>query len=111
MTPRKRKKIGTLYEHAAKTYRDIVAVIGVGLVTVSRVIKMKQDTGLVSKRKGKGGNKKKTTPSDDALYLLRQSKKDLRKTSHALNTNLKEKGIQIRSSTVWRRLVAVFQIA
>lgn len=50
--------------------------------------------------------RKKTTPRDDA-YLIRQSKTNPRKTSDALNTDLKQKGIEISSSTVRRRLLAV----
>lgn len=111
ITPRKRTKIVTLHEHTDKTYREIAAVVGVSLATVSRVIKLKQETGSFSpKRKGKCGRKKKTSPRDDA-YLLRQSRKDPRKTSDALNTDLKELGIQISSSTVRRRLIAVERFA
>jgi transposase len=111
VTPRKRTKIVTLHEHTAKTYRDIASVVGVSLATVSRVIKLKHETGSVSpKRKGNCGRKKKTSHRDDA-YLIRQSKKDPRKTSDALNLDLKEKGIQISSSTVRRRLIAVGRIA
>ncbi|CAI5784273.1 domain-containing [Podarcis lilfordi] len=70
VTPRKCTKIVTLHEHSAKTYREIASVVGVSLATVSRVIKLKQQTGSVSpKRKGKCGRKKKTTPRDDAFLL------------------------------------------
>jgi len=107
VTPRKRTKIVTLHEHTSSTYREIAKIVGVSLATVSRVIKLKHDTGSVTpKRKGKCGRKKKTTPRDDA-YLIRQSKKNPRKTSDALNTDLKQKGIEISSSTVRRRLLAV----
>uniref|UniRef100_A0A3Q3KA92 Transposase Tc1-like domain-containing protein n=1 Tax=Monopterus albus TaxID=43700 RepID=A0A3Q3KA92_MONAL len=81
--------------------------VGVSLATVSRVIKMKKETGSVSpKRKGKCGRKRKTTPRDDA-YLIRESVKDPRKTSDALKVDLKEKGIEVSSSTVRRRLLEV----
>ena len=53
-TPRKRTKIITMHEHTAKTNREISAVVGVSLATVSRVIKLKQDTGLVSPEAGVG---------------------------------------------------------
>jgi len=57
--PRKRTKIVTLHEHAAKTYGEMAAVVGVSLATVSCVIKLKQDTGSVSPQcKGKRGHKK-----------------------------------------------------
>jgi len=82
-------------------------LVGVSLATISRVIKLKQDTESVSpKRKGKCGHKKKTIPRDHG-YLHGQSKKDPRKTSDALNTDLKEKCIQISFSTVRRCLSAV----
>jgi len=65
----------------------------VSLATVSRVITLKQDTGSVSpQRMGKYGHTKKTTPKNIGC-LLRQSKKDPRKTSDALNKDLKKKGI------------------
>jgi len=111
VTSRKRTKIVTLHGHTAKTYGEIAAVVGVSLATVSRVIKLKQDTGSVSpKRKGQCGHTKKTTPRDDAEYLLRQRKNDTRKTSSKLNTDLKEKDIHIRSFTVRRRLTQLVEI-
>ena len=70
-------------------------------------MKMKKETGSVTpKRKGKCGRKRKTTPRDDA-YLIRESVKDPRKTSDAIKTTLGEKGIEISSSTVRRRLLEV----
>ena len=45
-------------------------------------------------------------PRDDA-YLIRESVKDPRKTSDAIKTTLGEKGIEISSSTVRRRLLEV----
>jgi len=81
-------------------------VVGVSLATVSRVIKLKQDTGWVSpKRKGKCGREMKNTPRDDG-HLLRKSKRDPRKKSDTSNTDLKENFIQISSSTARRRLIA-----
>ena len=62
-TPRKRTSIMTLHEHTEKTYREIAGTVGVSLATVSRVVKMKKETGSVTpKRKGKCGRKRKTTP-------------------------------------------------
>ena len=70
-------------------------------------MKMKKEKGSVTpKCKGKCGRKRKTTPKDDA-YLIRESVKDLRKTSDAIKTTLGEKGIEISSSTVRRRLLEV----
>ena len=68
---------------------------------------MKKETGSVTpKRKAKCGRKRKTTPRDDA-YLIRESVKDPRKTSDAIKTTLGERGIEISSSTVRRRLLEV----
>ena len=111
VTPRKCTKIVTLQEHTAKTYREIPALTGLSLVTVSRVIKSKQGTWSVSlKRKGKWGRKNKNTPRDNG-YSLRQSKKDPPKTSDALKSGLEEKCFQISSSTARRRLIAVVRKA
>lgn len=107
VTPRRRMKIVTLHEHTDKTYRDIARIVGVSPATVSRVVKKKKETGCISpKRKGKCGPKRKTTARDDA-YLIRESVKDPRKTSDALKRDLGEKGIEISSSTVRRRLLEV----
>ncbi|XP_063855001.1 uncharacterized protein LOC135097165 [Scylla paramamosain] len=48
VTPRKRTKIVTLHEHTSSTYREIAKIVGVSLATVSRVIKLKHDTGSVT---------------------------------------------------------------
>lgn len=61
--------------------------------------KLKREIGSVSlKRKGMCCRKKKTIPRD--VYLLRQSKNHSSNMSISLNTDLKEKRIQISSSTV-----------
>ena len=102
--PRKRASILTLCENTEKTYREISKLVGVSISTKSRIMKMKKETGsLTPKRKNKCGRKKKTTPKNDA-YLIRESVKDPRKTSDAIKTTLGEKGIEISSSTVRRRL-------
>ena len=44
-----------LHENTEKTYREIAGIVGVSLSTISRVVKMKNETGSVTpKRKGKG---------------------------------------------------------
>jgi len=48
VTPRRRTENVALHEHTAKTQREIAALVDVSLATVSRVIKLKQDTRLVS---------------------------------------------------------------
>ena len=107
VSPRKCASILTLRENTEKTYREISKIVGVSISTISRIMKMKKETGSVTpKRKGKCGCKRKTTPRDDA-YLIRESVKDPRKTSDAIKTTLGEKGIEISSSTVRRRLLEV----
>ena len=107
VSPRKRASILILRENTEKTYREISKIVGVSISTISRIMKMKKETGSVTpKRKGKCGRKRKTTPRDDA-YLIRESVKDPRKTSDAIKTTLGEKGIEISSSTVRRRLLEV----
>ena len=107
LAPRKRANILTLRENTEKAYREISKIVGVSISTISRIMKMKKETRSVTpKRKGKCGRKRKTTPKDDA-YLIRESVKDPRKTSDAIKTTLGEKGIEISSSTVCRRLLEV----
>ena len=106
VSPRKRASILTLRENTEKTNREISKIVGVSISTISRIMKMKKKTGsVIPKRKGKCGHKRKTTPRDDA-YLIRESVKDPRKTSDAIKT-MGEKGIEISSSTVGRRLLEV----
>ena len=105
VSPRKRASILTLRENTEKTYWEISKLVGVSISTISRIMKMKKETGSVTpKCKGKCGRKRKTTPKDDA-YLIRESVKDPRKTSDAIETTLGKKGIEISFSTVCRRPV------
>ena len=77
--PRKRACISNLRENTEKTYRQISKIVGVSISTISRVVKMKKETGSVApKRKGKCGRERKTTPRDDA-YPLQESVKDPKK--------------------------------
>ena len=81
------------------------SIVGVSQKSVSRIIKLQDATGFVTpKRKGKCGRKRKTTPKDD-LILVRNSKKDSRKTSFDLQKDLESAGVRISSSTVRRRLL------
>ena len=73
--------------------------------TVSRIIKQFNATGSVTpQRKGKCGRKRNTSPRDDAL-ILRESKKNPRKTSDELTKDLAHAGVKISSSTVRKRLL------
>ena len=66
---------------------------------------MKKETGSVTpKQKSNCGQKRKTTPSDDA-YLILENVKDPRKAGDTIKTTLGERGIKISSSTIHRRLL------
>ena len=79
VSPRKRANILTLRENADKSYREISKIVGASKSTLSRVVKMKKETGTATpKRKGKCGRKRKTTPRDDT-YVLQESVKDPKK--------------------------------
>ena len=46
ISPRKRASILTLRENTEKTYREISKIVGVSISTISRIMKMKKETGL-----------------------------------------------------------------
>ena len=95
-TPRKRVKILTLHEHTAKKQREIASIVDVNQSTVSRILKQARTTGtLAPKRKEKCGRKRKTSTRDD-IRLLRESKKDPRKTSDMLRKDLLTSGVNVR---------------
>jgi len=101
----KRERIIVLAEHTSMTYRQIAEIAGVGLGSVSRIIKKKQQTGTMDiKRKGICGRKRKTTARDDK-FLVRKSKMNPRKSAVDLNKELYDAGIIIDVSTVRRRLL------
>ena len=105
ITPRKQNCILTLSEHCNYTQTVIANIVGVSQKSVSRIIKQQEETGSVtSRRKEKCSRKRKTTPKDDKI-LLRNSKKDPRKTSFVLQKNLASAGVRISSSTVRRLLL------
>ena len=104
ITPRKRNRFLTLSKHCNYTQTAIANIVGVSQKSASRIIKQQDATGSVTpRRKGNWGRKCKTTPKDD-LILLRNSKKDPRKTSFDLQ-NLASAGVRISSSAVRRRLL------
>ena len=83
ITQRKHSKIITLNEHTSMTVRDIATFVGVDKSSVSRILRIFQDSGSsFSKRKEKYRHKQKTTPRTEKI-LIRNSIKNLRKTSTA----------------------------
>ena len=80
--------------------------MGVSLGAVNRILKQSKETGNVEiRRKGKCGRKRKTTKRNDAK-LLRDSKRNPRKTSKELKRDLDESSVQISLSTIRRQLLA-----
>ena len=49
VSPRKRASILTLRENTEKTYREISKIVGVSISTISRIMKMKIETGSVNR--------------------------------------------------------------
>ena len=87
------------------TKKNIAESLGMSRATVCRIIKQFNATGSVTpQRKGKCGRKRNTSPRDDTL-ILRESKKNLRKTSDEQTKDLAHAGVKISSSTVRKRLV------
>ena len=80
--------------------KKIAETVGVSLMAVNRILKQSEKTGNVKiRRKGRCGRKRKPTKRDDAK-LLRDSKKNPRKTSKELKRDLDESSVQISSSTI-----------
>ena len=112
-TPCKRTKILTLHEHTAKNQREIASIVGVNQSTVSRILKQARTIGTLSpKRKEKcGTGRKRKTSTRDNIRILRESKKDPRRTSDMLRKDLLSSGVNVSSSTVRRRLIECGRMA
>ena len=94
-TPRKRASVISLYKHPELNQKNIAESLGMSKATVCRIIKQFNAKGSVtSQRKGKCGRKRITSPRDDAL-ILRESKKNPRKTSDELTKDLAHAGVKI----------------
>ena len=73
--------------------------------SVSWMIWQRAETGSVIPRcKGKCGRKRKATPKDEAI-LLRNSKKNPRKSSFELQKDLAYSGVHVSSATVRHQLI------
>ena len=104
-TPRKRASVISLYKHSVLYQKNIAKSLKMSRATVCRIIKQFNATGSVTpQRKGKCGIKRFTSPRDDAL-ILRESKRNPRKTSDELMKDLAHAGVKISSSTVRKRLL------
>ena len=106
ISPSKRTKILTLHPHCSKIQWEIAKLIGVSQASVSRIVRKGSEFGSSPNRKGRCGRKRQTSPRDEAV-LIRESKKNPRKTSDALGSA----GVSISSSTVRRRIIEVGRTA
>jgi hypothetical protein len=105
LTPRKRRKIITLHEHTSLARGEFAEQSEASSGAVSKIIKLKSETGSVSpQRKGRCGLKNKMTFKDD-VFLLRESEIDPHKTSFDLQNDLTTAGVQVHEATVCRRLL------
>ena len=86
------------------TKKNIAESLGMSRATVCQIIKQFNATGSVTPKEKKCGRKRNTSPRDDAL-ILRESKKNPRKTSDELTKDLVHAGVKISSSTVRKRLL------
>ena len=104
-TPRKRASVITLYKHSELNQKNIAKALEMSRATVCRIIKQFNATGSVTlQRKGKCGRKRFTSPRDDAL-ILRESKRNPRKTNDELMKDLAHAGVKISLNTVRKRLL------
>ncbi|GFV97608.1 uncharacterized protein TNCV_2041161 [Trichonephila clavipes] len=85
---KKRFKIIALNEHTLMAARDIVAAVGVGKSSVSGILRTFSYSGTSSsKRRGKCGRKRKTTPRTEKI-LIQNCKINPMKTSIDLRKDL-----------------------
>ena len=111
VTPRKRASIVSLRKHAKMSIRDIAAKLNMAKSTVGVIVKKAEDTGNPGAlRKGRCGRKRKTTFYDDKV-IIRNSVKDPKKNSKDLQRDMASAGVNISSSTIRRRLLAVGRTA
>ena len=107
----KRTKILTLHQYCSMTQREIAKLVGVSQASVSCIVRKGSKFGSLSpNRKGRCDRKRKTSPRYEAV-LIRESKKNPRKTSDALKKDLESAEVSISSSTVRRRLIEVGHMA
>ena len=111
VTPRKRASIVSLRKHAKMSIRDIAAKLNMAKSTVGKIVKKAEDKGNPGVlRKGRCGRKRKTTFYDDKV-IIRNSVKDPKKNSKDLQRDMDSAGVNISSSTIRRRLLAVGRTA
>jgi len=104
LTPRKSAKIQILLQEGYSG-KDIVEKVNVSASSVSRIPKkICGSKELTAVKKGRCGRKRKTTGRDDS-FLVRECKKNRKKTSKQLWTMMSERGVNVSARTVRRRLL------
>ena len=107
ITPKERASILSLHEHCQASTGEIPKLCNIGQTAVARIImQFKETESLTPKRKGKCGQKRKTTAKDHA-YLLRKSKLDPKKGSSDLQKDMSAAGVEICASLVRKRLALI----
>ena len=111
VTPRKRASIIALRKHTSLSIRNIFEKLVIPKSTVGDIIKRAKDTGEPrTLRHGRCGRKCKTT-LQDVKVMIRNSVKNLKKTSKDLQRVLALAGVNVASSTVQQRLLEVGRTA
>lgn len=105
LSPRKVGQIQVLLSNTPLKQREIARKLGVSTQTVS-VIKKKIDSGvnLASKRVGKCGRKRKTTPRTDR-QIVNMALKDRRTSCRNISAQLAVQGISLSRRRVNARLL------
>lgn len=104
LTPRKKSEVKTLLLHTNNFQRQIAELAGVSKSAVNKIkINLDQNQPLSSKRRGKCGRKRITTPRTDRKIrdICLQNRK---KSAGLLTLMVQESGIPISKRTLQRRL-------
>lgn len=96
----KKTEIKTLLHLKKLSIRQISRITGISKSTVAR---LKSSTSFSSRRQGKCGRKKSTTPKQERL-LLRNLRRAPLSDAHQLHSELKQDGVSVSLRTVQRRL-------
>ena len=105
LTPRKISQVKALMENTNLSQREIARRLNISPATIT-VLKRRLQFGSASpKRRGRCGPKRKTTVQTDR-WLSRYSQKNRRLSSNQLKQELINRGCNISSSTVRKRLLA-----
>ena len=99
-----REKIVTLYEHSSYSQAEIAEVVGVNQSTVSRVIKLYQETGDTTTSYSNCGGHNKKYDERDLRCIRRIAISSPRSTAMEIKKQLGPRGDQMSRSTIYRAL-------